>query len=127
MRATAIETAPTAVADAVANLEAAGVDATVVRSEVGRWRPSARGRRGSAARVDAVVADPARSGLGRPGVAALAATEAPRLVLVSCDPGSLGRDVRLLGDAGYELRSVELVDAFPDTFHVEAVCRFDRR
>jgi 23S rRNA (uracil1939-C5)-methyltransferase len=60
-------------------------------------------------------------------VAALTATEAPRLVLVSCDPGSLGRDVRLLGDAGYELRSVELVDAFPDTFHVEAVCRFDRR
>jgi 23S rRNA (uracil1939-C5)-methyltransferase len=128
LRVTAIETGRSAVADAVENLERAGVDATVVRSEVGRWRPPSRGRRGGrAARIDAIVADPARSGLGRPGVSALAAADAPRLVLVSCDPGSLGRDVRLLADAGYDLASVELVDAFPDTFHVEAVCRFDRR
>jgi 23S rRNA (uracil1939-C5)-methyltransferase len=127
LRVTAIETDRSAVADAVVNVERAGVDATIVRSEFGRWRPPARGRRGGgAARVDAVVADPARSGLGRPGVAALAAAEAPRLVLVSCDPASMGRDVRLLAEAGYRLSSVALVDAFPDTFHVEAVSRFDR-
>jgi 23S rRNA (uracil1939-C5)-methyltransferase len=126
LRVTAIETDRSAVADAVVNFERAGVDATIVRSEVGRWRPAGRGRRGGAARVDAVVADPSRTGLGRPGVAALAAADAPRLVLVSCDPASMGRDVRLLAEAGYRLRSVGLVDAFPDTFHVEAVSRFDR-
>jgi len=47
-------------------------------------------------------------------------------VLVSCDPASLARDVGLLADAGYRLARIELVDAFPDTFHVEAVSRFDR-
>ena len=50
--------------------------------------------------VDAVVADPARSGLGRSASAALAGTGAPVLVLVSCDPASLARDVGLLAGHG---------------------------
>jgi 23S rRNA (uracil1939-C5)-methyltransferase len=45
---------------------------------------------------------------------------------VSCDPASLARDSVLLSGAGYHLRSVALVDSFPDTFHVETVSRFDR-
>ena len=68
-------------------------------SEVGRWKPTGKRAR----RVDVVVADPSRPGLGRPGVAALTALGAPRLVLVSCDPASLGRDVALLAAAGYRL------------------------
>jgi 23S rRNA (uracil1939-C5)-methyltransferase len=47
-------------------------------------------------------------------------------VLVSCDPASLARDTALLATAGYRLVSVALVDAFPHTFHVETVSRFDR-
>jgi 23S rRNA (uracil1939-C5)-methyltransferase len=117
-RVTAIESDGSAVAVALVNL--AELDATVVDGEVGRWRPG--GREG----VDVVVADPARSGLGRPGVAAVVAAGAPRVVLVSCDPASLARDARLLADAGWRPGPVVLVDAFPDTFHVEAVTRFDR-
>ena len=119
IRVTAIEQQRSAVSDARANL--AGLDARVVAAEVGRWRP----RRGERP-VDVVVADPARPGLGRPGVAALAAAGAPRLVLVSCDPASLARDARLLADTGFELSSLALVDAFPHTPHVEVVARFDR-
>jgi tRNA/tmRNA/rRNA uracil-C5-methylase (TrmA/RlmC/RlmD family) len=77
--------------------------------------------------VDAVVADPPRSGLGPQGVAAVTAAQAPRLVLVSCDPAALARDTALLHAAGYGLVTVAVVDAFPDTFHVETVARFDRR
>ena len=120
-RVTAIETSRPAVADAEVNLAAAGVDAEVVRLEVGRWRPAP-----GAPPVDVAIADPARSGLGRPGLAALTAAGAERLVLVSCDPASLARDVALLAGAGYRLGAVDLVDAFPDTFHVETVSRFDR-
>jgi 23S rRNA (uracil1939-C5)-methyltransferase len=120
---TAIESDKTAAADARVNLaDIAG--AKVVVSEVGRWRPWAKGKQ--LPTIDVVVADPARSGLGRPGVAALAPLGAPRLVLVSCDPASLGRDVVLLGAVGYRLVSVAMVDAFPHTFHVETVSRFDR-
>jgi tRNA/tmRNA/rRNA uracil-C5-methylase (TrmA/RlmC/RlmD family) len=117
-RVVAVENDRAAVADARVNL--ADLDARVVDAEVGRWRL----RRDDPVPA-LVVADPSRTGLGRPGVAALAAALAPRLVLVSCDPASLGRDAALLAAAGYRLVSVALVDAFPDTFHVETVSRFD--
>jgi 23S rRNA (uracil1939-C5)-methyltransferase len=118
-RVVAVENDPAAVADARVNL--GDLDARVAAAEVGRW--SLRSRDPAA---DLVVADPSRSGLGRPGAAALAAVGAARLVLVSCDPASLARDTVLLADAGYRLSTVALVDAFPDTFHVETVSRFDR-
>ena len=47
-------------------------------------------------------------------------------MLVSCDAASLGRDVALLRDAGYELTRLTPVDLFPHTFHVEVVTVFDR-
>jgi 23S rRNA (uracil1939-C5)-methyltransferase len=115
---TAIESDPSAVADAQVNL--ADVDARVVASEVGRWRP-----RRSDPPVDVVIADPPRPGLGRTGVEAVVASRPRRVVLVSCDPASLGRDAALLRTAGYHLTSVAMVDAFPHTFHVETVSRFD--
>jgi tRNA/tmRNA/rRNA uracil-C5-methylase (TrmA/RlmC/RlmD family) len=115
---TAIESNPSAVADARVNL--AALDAVVVAADVARWRPRRRDPR-----VEVMVADPPRPGLGRPGVAAVVASRTPRLVLVSCDPASLGRDTALLQRAGYQLASVALVDAFPDTFHLEVVSRFD--
>ena len=114
-RTVAVENDPSAAADARVNL--AGLDATVVEREVAHWRPRP---------ADVVVADPSRSGLGRPGAGAVVATGAPRLVLVSCDPASMARDTALLADAGYRLVAVALVDAFPHTFHTETVSRFDR-
>ncbi|MDP9452989.1 MAG: TRAM domain-containing protein [Actinomycetota bacterium] len=118
-RVTAVERHRPAVADARVNL--GQLDARVVATEVGRWRP-----RPGDPPADVVVADPSRPGLGRPGVRALAATGAPRIVLVSCDPASLARDTALLDGAGYRLVSLALVDAFPHTFHTEVVSRFDR-
>jgi 23S rRNA (uracil1939-C5)-methyltransferase len=111
-----VESSPSAAADARVNL--AGLDARVVRSDVARWHPR---------RMDVVVADPPRAGLGRAGVRAVVATRAPRLVLVSCDAGALGRDTALLRDAGYPLATATLVDAFPHTPHVEVVACYDRR
>ena len=97
-RVTAIENDPSAVADARINL--AGLDAVVFEGEVGRWRP-----RAAAPTVDVVIADPARSGLGKPGVGAVAGMGAATVVLVSCDPASLARDARLLVESGYAMTS----------------------
>ena len=93
-------------------------DAMVARGEVGGWHAP------TGTEVDVVLADPARSGLGKPGVAALTRLGAPVIVLVSCDAASLGRDARLLAAAGYRHERSELVDTFPHTTHVEAVSRF---
>lgn len=111
---TLIEASAPACDDARHNL---GDRARVVHGPVERWRPS---------RADVVVADPARSGLGRAAAERLAATGAERLVLVSCDAAALGRDARLLIDLGYDLGDVTVLDVFPHTHHVEAVAAFTR-
>jgi 23S rRNA (uracil1939-C5)-methyltransferase len=113
---TLVEQSPSSVADARVNL--ADRQARIVRADVDHWGPS---------RADAVVADPPRAGLGTRGVHRVAATEAPVVALVSCDPAALGRDARLLSEAGYDLSSATLVDLFPHTSHVEVVSRFVRR
>jgi 23S rRNA (uracil1939-C5)-methyltransferase len=84
---------------------------------VERWRPRP---------AALVIADPARAGLGAQAVAVLAATGAPGLVLVSCDPGAFARDARLLTEAGYRLVSGEVLDLFPNTHHLEVVSAFRR-
>jgi 23S rRNA (uracil1939-C5)-methyltransferase len=112
---TAVESSRAAVADARVNLR--DLDVAVVRSDVTKWTPR---------RADLVVADPSRAGLGKRGVAAVVATGARRVVLVSCDAASLGRDAGLLRAAGYGLTAVTPVDLFPHTAHVEVVTIFDR-
>jgi len=115
-RLLAVENSKSAVGDCRVNL--AGREARVEQAEVGAWRPD-RG-----VEIDVVIADPARSGLGRPGVATIVATEAPLLVLVSCDPVALARDSALLGRHGYRHDGTEVLDLFPHTHHVECVTRF---
>ncbi|GAC1536303.1 MAG: class I SAM-dependent RNA methyltransferase [Acidimicrobiales bacterium] len=110
----AVESNSSATSDARVNL--ADLRATVVAGEVAGFRATVR--------PDLVIADPARSGLGRSAAQAVAALGAPTVVLVSCDPASLARDAVLLGHLGYRLEAVEVVDLFPATFHTEAVSRF---
>ncbi len=75
---------------------------------------------------DLVVADPPRTGLSRGVAEAIAKLGAARIVLVSCDPPTLGRDLRALADRGYSVRRVVPVDLFPQTAHVEAVAVAER-
>ena len=75
---------------------------------------------------DVVVADPPRAGAGAEVCEAIAATGAPRVVLVSCDPAAGARDLRALTEAGYELESLQAWDLFPHTHHVETVSVLSR-
>lgn len=110
-----VERSGSATADAALNL--ADLGTTITTCEVSRWTPTA---------ADAVVADPPRSGLDTGGVAAVVATGARAVALVSCDPAAMARDLRLLVDAGYEPLGVELVDMFPQTHHIETVSSMSR-
>ncbi len=72
-------------------------------------------------RFDAAILDPPRRGAEAALLNALAEAEIPRLAYVSCDPGTLARDVKLLTGRGYALRWAQPVDMFPWTGHVETV------
>jgi 23S rRNA (uracil1939-C5)-methyltransferase len=75
--------------------------------------------------ADTVVLDPPREGADKAHLAA-AARARRRIVYVSCDPQTLGRDARLLRAAGFELADVVALDLMPQTFHVEVVATFVR-
>lgn len=76
--------------------------------------------------VDLVLADPPRAGLGAELVEAIIALAPARLHLVSCDPATLGRDLRPLLAAGYQIRALHLFDLFPQTYHLETVVHLAR-
>ena len=72
-------------------------------------------------RPDVVTVDPPRKGLAPEVICSVAAMGPDRVVYVSCDPATLGRDVKLFAEAGYVLRRACAVDMFPGTRHVETV------
>ena len=72
-------------------------------------------------RPTAVVLDPSRHGCAPPELHELIAAAVPRISYVSCEPATLARDLRILADGGYRIRSVQPVDLFPQTYHIESV------
>ena len=72
-------------------------------------------------RPDVVTVDPPRKGLAPEVVASVAAMRPEKVVYVSCDPATLGRDVKLFGQLGYQAVRAAAVDMFPGTAHVETV------
>ncbi len=82
---------------------------------------------GSRGKADAVVLDPPRAGCEREALDLVAGIGPSRIVYVSCDPGTLARDARLLVDGGFDLVTVRPVDMFPQTKHIECVSLFVKR
>jgi 23S rRNA (uracil1939-C5)-methyltransferase len=74
---------------------------------------------------DAVVFDPARSG-AEDQARQLARSKVRTVVAVSCNPGTLARDARILVDGGYTLDYVKPIDQFLFSHHVEAVALLRR-
>lgn len=77
--------------------------------------------------ADVVILDPPRAGCDEALLAAVAAAQPDRIVYVSCDPGTLARDIRYLSANGYEFIEATPVDQFPWTTHIEVIARIQRR
>jgi 23S rRNA (uracil1939-C5)-methyltransferase len=119
-----IEVAAAAVADAIRNARANGIDnCTFLAGEVRHVLPDLV-RQGVSASI--VVADPPRAGFHPKALLALAAMAPARIVYVSCNPSTLARDVADLARHGYRLEWVQPVDMFPQTPHIEAIARLRR-
>lgn len=117
----AIEAAGSSVRDLRRNLEAEGLDNVgVTGGDVAREAPDES--------PDLVVVDPPRAGLAGDVVRALSGCGARRICYVSCDPATLARDLARFEAAGpWRPVSVQPVDQFAQTYHVETVTLLEPR
>ncbi|WP_042351989.1 23S rRNA (uracil(1939)-C(5))-methyltransferase RlmD [Bacillus massiliigorillae] len=72
-------------------------------------------------KADVIVVDPPRKGCEESLLNTILAMKPKRVVYVSCNPGTLARDLRILEDGGYKTVEVQPVDMFPQTTHIESV------
>ena len=110
----AVEASPRGVADLKHNAQ----------RNVRPWRATTEEfleKRGAALDAEFVLLDPPRAGLGDKATAALCRTPARQVTLVSCDPSTLSRDLKLLLESGFKVEQAHLFDLFPQTAHMETV------
>lgn len=120
-----IESIPEAIDDAqlVAAREGYGEKAHFVAGDVRTALPALLEK---GFKPDIAVVDPPRAGLSQKVVRRIVDAAPKRVVYVSCNPTTLAPNARQLVDAGYVLKSVQPVDMFPQTPHIEAVSVFER-
>lgn len=75
---------------------------------------------------ECVIIDPPRAGMHPDVLPMIAALDIPKMVYVSCNPTTLARDVEYLEQKGWKLKSIQAVDMFPHTPHVEVVAEIIR-
>ncbi|WP_043934311.1 23S rRNA (uracil(1939)-C(5))-methyltransferase RlmD [Bacillus sp. EB01] len=116
-----VEVVPQAIEDAKRNAELNGI--TNVEFEAGpaeevipRWYEAGN-------EADVLVVDPPRKGCDEALLRTIIEMKPKKVVYVSCNPGTLARDLRILEDGGYKTVEVQPVDMFPQTTHVECVAQ----
>ena len=77
-------------------------------------------------KADEEILDPPRAGCGEALLAAVAAAQPDRIVYVSCDPGTLARDIKYLTANGYDFIEATPIDQFPWTSHIEVVAKIQK-
>ena len=119
-----VDSVASAIRDARENARHNGVEnARFVVGDAGAFmREAAAGGE----QVDVVLMDPPRAGSSEEFLESLAACAPARAVYISCNPETQARDVRQLERRGYRLRTLQPVDMFPHTDHIETVALLER-
>ncbi len=115
-----VEIIPDAVRDAKINARENGIEnAEFICGDAAAAAASLAKR---SIRADAVILDPPRKGCSEELLNTVANDFSPeRIVYISCDSATLGRDAAILTELGYTLKEYTPVDLFPRTQHCEAV------
>lgn len=107
-----VEENPFAVEDGTRNLKLNSMkNCKFVKSSAERYRIQKQ--------FDLIILDPPRPGLSSEVVKKVLDMPSETIVYISCNPSTLARDLKKLKDA-YDLQSVQMIDFFPNTYHIEA-------
>ncbi|MBJ93066.1 MAG: hypothetical protein CMP23_01180 [Rickettsiales bacterium] len=110
-----IEQSKASAGDAERSLRRHGLKARIIRGDAGRFQAGDLF-------FDVALLDPPRA--GAPGLLTELITTRPRAIFyVSCNPSTLARDLSSAAAAGYTISALELFDMFPQTEHIETLCR----
>jgi len=77
--------------------------------------------------LDLLLLDPPRKGIPKQTVKKVVELNVSKVVYVSCDPSMLARDLAIFLRGGYSIMSLEILDLFPQSHHMETVARLERR
>jgi 23S rRNA (uracil1939-C5)-methyltransferase len=119
-----LEIVEDAIADAIGNAKAN--DISNAHFFAGDVRLALRDLVEKAGRPDVVVVDPPRAGLSQKVVRRVLEAAPKRIVYVSCNPTTLAPNAAQMVEAGYVLKTVQPVDMFPQTPHIECVAILER-
>lgn len=121
---TGIEVVPEAVRNAKANADLNGLancrfiagDATTELQYLAAAGPAA----------DLITVNPPRKGCGEELIKQLLCLQPVQIIYISCDPDSLGRDLKQFLAGGYRIKCLQPVDMFPQTAHIETMVQLIR-
>ena len=114
-----VEENPFAVEDGTRNLKLNGLkNCRFVRSTAEKYRIQKK--------FDAIILDPPRPGLTSEVVKKILDMPSDTIIYISCNPSTLARDLKKLKGV-YDIQSVQMIDFFPNTFHIEAAALLKRR
>ena len=114
-----VESSAAAVRDARFNAEAQGVNN--VSWIAGRAEDEFAPLAATLPRLDTVIIDPPRQGCDRRLLGYLSSSRVQKIIYVSCDLATFCRDLQVLAAGGFQVLSVQPVDMFPHTYHIECV------
>lgn len=77
-------------------------------------------------KIDALIVDPPRSGLSEKMLLAISEAKPSQIVYVSCNPATLAKNLQVLC-AEYEIKSIQPLDMFPQTPHVETIVNLKKK
>ena len=73
-----------------------------------------------------VILDPPRGGCNKKILENILNSPVKKIIYVSCNPTTLARDLEILKNGGYEIKSIQPIDRFPHSYHVECVTLLER-
>jgi 23S rRNA (uracil1939-C5)-methyltransferase len=121
-----IELSPDAAHDARHNATSNGLDNVLILTGSVEKKLQELHIEHSLSAADLVVVDPPRAGLNQDALKHVVNLSSPKIIYISCNPITQADNIAYLIQAGYHLKTIQPVDQFPQTVHIENIAFLEK-